>query len=150
MGQVVLPLDPNQDGTWFDEWSLTNQTTLQIVDADGALMEDYLPTYSEARAEAESILQAFEFDQADVGLSSGSVTSPAIIDADLSRLDGVESLNVKFQAESDWQPFYSFDYFAPSDDPFPLSHLSGRKLPGRCLRVSPWHADWRGSALDLH
>ena len=85
VGQVVLPLDPNQDGTWFDEWSLTNQTTLQIVDADGALMEDYLPTYSEARAEAESILQAFEFDQADVGLSSDCYQS-SDNDADLSRL----------------------------------------------------------------
>ena len=46
-----------------------NQTTLQIVDSDGLLIENYLPTWAEARAEADSILQAFQFDQANVDLS---------------------------------------------------------------------------------
>ena len=128
VGQVVLPLPYNQDDTWFDEWSLIEQTTIQIVDAGGLLIENYLPTWSEAYAEADSILQAFQFDQANVDLSSGFVNSPSIIDADLSRLYGIESLNVKFQTESDWRPFYSFDYFAPSDNSFPISHLSGQFL----------------------
>ena len=130
VGQVVLPLSYNLDGAWFDDWSLMNQTTLQIVDSDGLLIENYLPTWAEARAEADSILQAFQFDQANVDLSFGVVSSPTIIDADLSRLDGIESLNVLFQVESDWRPLYSFDYFAPSDDPFPISQLGGRKLLG--------------------